>query len=91
MLVGNRVRLTAEFRDVTGSYYDPATVLLTVQRPDKGEEAFSYPSSVSRSSAGVYYASVLIDIGGRWVCTWHSADLGAELVAQDVIVARGLI
>jgi hypothetical protein len=69
--VGDTVRLgnwsgnsaTAAFTNVSGVATDPATVTLTVQKPDLTEVTYTWNGSpaLTRESAGRFYADVAID------------------------------
>ncbi len=61
--VGSSAKITAVFRDDAGALYDPTTVVCTSRKPD-GVKVIATPT---RSALGNYYASVALDLPGRWV------------------------
>jgi hypothetical protein len=76
----------AAFTDLAGTPTDPSAVTLTVQKPDGSQLAYGWPvagasGTLTRESAGRFYADVVIDQPGRWL--FRMAGTGAVTAAAE--------
>jgi hypothetical protein len=64
--IGDKIRLTAEFRDDAGALADPVTVTLMIKDP-AGTVTTPTPT---RSGLGEYEHLIVIDQADRWYWRW---------------------
>jgi uncharacterized protein YfaS (alpha-2-macroglobulin family) len=75
---GDEVVLTTVITDTrTRAPVDPATVVVTVKRPDKTV----LTPTVTRDTTGTYEASVIANQTGRWFYQWSTT--GGDYVGAD--------
>lgn len=67
--IGDTVRLTAGFSNAAGALADPATVALTVTKPDGTLLAGTTPTN---TSTGLYGYDLVPDMAGLWRYRWVS-------------------
>lgn len=81
--VGTEVRLTVTFRNFEGVVTDPTAVALQIKEPDGVLTAYAYPpaGTITKVSAGVYAAQVLLDKSGPWLYRWEGT--GAVNAARE--------
>jgi hypothetical protein len=60
--LGNYVRISAVFKDLTGALTDPTGVTVFYTKPD-GTESHA---DANRASIGSYYTDLLADVAGVW-------------------------
>lgn len=59
---GNKVRIEASIRDISGELADPTTVTVKVRKPSGAVLTIS----PDRVSTGIYRSEVAVDEGGQW-------------------------
>lgn len=72
--VGQRVRLTATFRNQASALANPTTVTIRVRRPSGAVETLDE----TNDSTGVYTAEVVVDAAGQWVATAIGSGNGVD-------------
>jgi len=89
--VGDRVRLTANFKDDLGADTDPTTVVVSVAAPDGTITSYTYGTDpeVTKASVGNYaYEETMTTEGSvqyRWVATTpDGAGEGSFIVRRTV-------
>lgn len=83
-LVGNTVRLFAEFRTFEGNLADPTDITLIIYDTNTNYEYTG--SQIVRQSLGVYYKDFTIPSGRGWLkYTWSGALEGSTALNQGVI------
>lgn len=75
--IGDRLTLTASFRDADGELADPSEVTLDVLSPDGTVTRID----VDSASTGVWTGTVDPDTSGRWVYRW--VGTGAVVAAEE--------
>jgi uncharacterized protein YjdB len=75
--VGDGVRITATFTDITGAINDPTTV--TFQAKDPHGAVITNPAT--KQSTGIYYADLVLTAPGIWHYRW--AGTGAVTAAIE--------
>lgn len=84
---GDSAHFHAEFRDPhTNSLVDPSTVKFKFETPVGVETVLIYPAAaLTRSSAGLYQATVDLNAGGTWSFRWETTGTyqGAEEFSRD--------
>ena len=68
--IGDKVRLTATFKNLNNIEADPTAVTLKVRDPSGTETSYAYPVAVTRSGLGVYYHDLTFDKSGNWFYRW---------------------
>lgn len=71
--VPEATRLTATVRDTTGTLVDPATVVLTIERPD-GTQIIPNVATLVHDSTGVYVFDYQNTVAGRHTASWVITD-----------------
>ena len=76
--VGDLIRCTGTFTDITGTAIDPAVVIFQFKNPSGTITAYTYGTDVAlvRSSTGHYYVDVNGNAEGRWYYRYHSTGNG---------------
>lgn len=78
--IGDQVRLTATFKNRSGSPADPTTVTFTYQKP--GGPVISDSGAVVKDSTGVYHYDLTLDnVPGKW--RYRFAGTGALIAAEE--------
>lgn len=77
---------SAAFADIAGTATDPTAVELAIQKPDGSQLVYGWPAAgtdgtLTRESAGRFYADVLIDQSGTW--RFRLAGTGAVTAASE--------
>lgn len=92
--LGCRQRLYANFRDATGTLFDPTHVAIMLSWPIRAgiaayAETLRYGDTprIIRQSAGVYYLSVMVDFTGVLNFSWSSTGVGQEQSITDSLRA----
>lgn len=75
--IGDSVRISVAFTDLTGAPTDPTTIVLTVQAPDGTQTA----PAVVHDSTGSYHADYAPSQSGLHVYRW--VGTGALVVAEE--------
>jgi hypothetical protein len=93
VLVGNKVRVQAVFKDEHGEVQDPATVTVHTKDPDDNVETYVYGTDdeVKRASKGQYY--IEIDTTGNigdWQFIWNSTGTYQAAGQTSFTVAAAL-
>lgn len=81
---GSPIRFTATFADQDGAAIDPTTVAVLVQDPYGNNTTYTYQtdSNIDRSSAGLYYADITPDQGGRWHLRWITTGTNTTFATE---------
>lgn len=74
------------FTDINGVAVDPATVTLTVKRPDGTSLVYGWPLTgadglLTRETTGRFYAEIALSQAGRW--RYRLAGTGAASAASE--------
>jgi hypothetical protein len=85
--VGDRVQVTAKFRDDLGQLTDPTTVSVQFLRPSGEVDLFTSPD-VIKDSVGEYRFSLVIDQAGRWVYRWVGVGVIDQASEKSFVVKR---
>jgi uncharacterized protein YfaS (alpha-2-macroglobulin family) len=72
----------APFRDAQGNPSDPASVTLTVRRPDGS----MFAPAVTRTGTGQYTATVDLDQAGTWRYEWQTTGTPQLVEGGDFYV-----
>lgn len=82
--LGNVVRVSAAFTDISGSAINPTAVLLKLQKGEsKSTFVYGVDSGVVLLRTGTYYYDVICDPVGRYTYLWYSSGT-AQAAAQGV-------
>ncbi len=76
VLAGNLVRVRATFKNENGVKVDPATVQVSVKKPDLTITTYIYGTNpeVIKESVGVYYIDInTTNAVGNWFFVWKSS------------------
>lgn len=78
--LGKGVNVTGAFTDTAGADLDPATVSLSVRKPDGTSLGpYTYASSaVTRTSQGHYVKTIVVDVPGVWVSRWDTTGVAGS-------------
>lgn len=81
--IGDRVRVTAEFRSLTGTLTDPTTIVFKLRSPRGTVTQLEYgvDTALVRESVGRYYSDVDLNLPGTWCYRW--AGTGAVQAAEE--------
>ena len=63
---GTLIRIKASFADINGTPTDPSTITFKVQDPNGAKTTYVYPSTIAKSSTGVYYIDVNLNVPLIW-------------------------
>lgn len=69
------------------TYFDPATIVLTVTDPVGGTTAYQAPDVV-KDSIGLYYCDVVVDRAGVWTFEW---DGDSDINQGEFYVSRSRV
>jgi hypothetical protein len=64
--IGDKVKLTATFKDETGALADPTTVVFRALGPSASFVYTTPDSHIVRDSIGVYHVILSTDVSGDW-------------------------
>lgn len=62
--VGDLVRVTGTFTNDAGALADPTTVSIFVKLRDGSTSTYTYPTTVTKSSTGIFYADHTVTAEG---------------------------
>lgn len=81
--VGDRVRVSAVFRDLTGAVADPTTIVVMYRDPSGNVTTKTYVSDpeVVRDSLGGFHLDIDVDEAGTW--TYRVEGAGAVVAAGE--------
>lgn len=88
---GDSVRITAEFRSLSGTLTDPTTVVFKLRSPRGAVTRLEYgvDTALVRESVGRYYSDVDLNLPGTWCYRWEgtgtlqAAEEGTIVVEQS--------
>lgn len=74
-LIGQGVRLKANFQDNTGRLADPTTIQVRVGEPDGTVTTYNYGTDAAlvRDSTGAYHIDLDLEEDGCWTYVWQSS------------------
>jgi hypothetical protein len=80
---GDRVRLTALIKNLSGTLIDPTTITLSVFPPDRTEVNYTYGVGLTivKDAVGTYHADIDLPQSGTWSFVW--AGTGAVVAAEQ--------
>lgn len=76
--LGNLVRVSAVFKDISGDVQDPTVVNVTITDPTGTDTTYVYETDeeVIKDSVGNYHLDQDVEIAGRWYYRWWSTGTG---------------
>jgi len=80
--IGQQVQLTATFTNTAGAAADPTTITLKYRVPATGvvtTKTYGVDALI-RSSTGVYYFNLTLNVAGEWWYRWEGAG---AIIATD--------
>ncbi len=86
---GDKVRITGTFTNASGTYIDPSNVYAQTITPAGVHTDYTYPTTISRSSSGIYCLDVSIDQIGQWYYRVHASGVGQSAAEGSFTVKRG--
>jgi hypothetical protein len=88
--VNENVRLFATFRSTAGTPTDPTVVRFKYQSPGSTTVTRTYPTSITRSSTGVYYSDLTVSTAGQWIYQWDSSGVVRSSYEKSFRVRPGI-
>lgn len=88
MIQGNVITLTAVFRDATGELFDPSAVDLRVRAGAVMRQYTYSGGGITRLSAGVFSADLLIEESGKHFYSFRSVAPGEEAAAESYFLVQ---
>jgi len=85
--IGDVVRFTGTFTNVSGTVTDPTTVTLSIKSPSAITSYTYAGGAVTKSGTGVYYKDVSLDAQGTWYWRWVGTGAVAT-AAEGFVVVR---
>jgi len=86
--VGDKVRLTAVFKDSDGNEIDPTAVAAEVKDPSGNTDSYTYdPGDIVKSATGTYYVDIDIDEAGTWYYRFYSTGTGKAAEESYFVVS----
>lgn len=85
---GDKVKVTATFTNLSGAYIDPGSIYVQYVTPAGVATNLSYPSTVSRTSSGIYYADISVDQTGEYWYRVHASGVGQSAAEGGFTVKR---
>jgi len=85
-MVGNQIKLQATFI-VEGTVTDPTTITVRVKDPSGSVTVYTYSVTVTKSTIGVYYVIVTMNLAGTWWVRWEGAGAVAAVEEESVIIS----
>jgi hypothetical protein len=85
---GDKIKVTATFTNLSGAYIDPGAVYLQYVTPAGVANSLVYPTTVSRTSSGIYYADISIAEAGDYWYRVHASGVGQSAAEGGFIVKR---
>ena len=83
-IVGDLVRVTANFTDIEGTLTDPSQINLGIKYPSNDISYVTYSGGeIERDSIGVYYYDIDVDTPGVYKIYWWSEG-PAQGAGQDL-------
>ena len=79
--IGDLLRLKTTFTSLTGTLVDPTSIQLKVKAPSGTVTTYTYPSTVTKESAGVYYHDFAVTESGTHYYNWQGS--GAFTAADE--------
>ena len=79
--IGDQVRITGTFTNVSGAAADPTGVTIYVRRRNGPVTTYIYPATITKSSTGVFYADYTITDEG--VYDYRIVGTGAVVTASE--------
>lgn len=85
---GDKIKVTGTFTNISGAYIDPTSVYLQYITPAGVTSNLMYPTTISRTSSGIYYADISINQTGEYWYRVHSSGVGQAAAEGGFIVKR---
>lgn len=79
--VGDRVRITASFVNASSVATDPTAVTILVKRRDGPTYTFIYPTNITKTGTGVFYADFDVPTEGNY--DYRAVGTGAVITAGE--------
>jgi protocatechuate 3,4-dioxygenase beta subunit len=91
--VGDARTVFATFHKDTGAVGDPATVTLTVRKPDGTPATYTAADFAHVGASGYYSVVIVMDQPGRWRFRWLGVggDVTSEAIEFGLNVIRSLV
>lgn len=86
------IAATAEFRDDTGTLFDPTTVYCRVTAPSGVQTTYSYGSSpnLTKTGTGKYKCVYDVDEPGTWYEYWYGADSAGSVAYESSLTVSAV-
>jgi len=87
--IGDLVKVSATFTDVTDDAIDPDVVIFAFKDPVGATTTYTYneDAELVRDSLGTYHVNVSVDSAGTWYYRWSSTGTG-QAAEEDHFVVR---
>jgi hypothetical protein len=80
--VGTEARLSATFRDSSGTLGDPSSVVVMVKDPAGSKTTYTTATGVVRDSLGAFHLDITLTKAGSWVYKWKGSG-GLNAASPD--------
>ena len=84
--IGDDMRVTGTWTDLTGARVDPTSVQAVVRSPSGIETTYTWPATITRTSIGVFYLTVDITASGTWRGRFVSTGSGKAVEFFSFVV-----
>jgi hypothetical protein len=90
--IGDLHRITATFKNGSGTATDPSTVTLLIQKPDDTQQSLTLLTTppIVKTGTGVYHYDVDIDQEGVWKVKWYGDGFVTTAEPSDFYVTRSI-
>jgi hypothetical protein len=86
--IGDKIRLTATFKDINRALIDPDVVRFLVRQPDRTIRKYTFggiDGVVHHQSLGVYYADLKLTAAEEWWYRWEASAGVFECAAENAV------
>lgn len=86
--IGDKLRITATFKDSSRVNADPDAVNFRFRKPDETETKYEYgtDAQIVRLSVGVYYVDLPLDAAKEWFYRWEAVGNFACAIEKPIQV-----
>lgn len=99
--VGDLVRVTGEFRDITNILHDPDVVGFRIRKPDGTTVSYAINQigggdwggdigNIFRTGVGQFYVDINANSSGQWVIRYYSTGDGQAAVEDSFVVDKSV-
>lgn len=93
IVIGQGIRLTAEFTNVNGALADPSALRVRVRSPSGVLTDYVYGAAAEmvKESVGKYHATIVVPEEGHWTYRWEADAPNAGAAEGRITVKKSIV